>query len=61
MYVYDKMDMPLFKMQNLEYSRNDFQKTDARRSASVFFLQSALEISLLVLYNGKQREYVYTK
>ena len=24
-------------------------------------LQSALEISLLVLYNGKQREYVYTK
>lgn len=26
-----------------------------------FSLQSALEISLLVLYNGKQREYVYTK
>lgn len=38
-----------------------FYKTDARRSASVFFLQSALEISFLVLYNGKQREYVYTK
>ena len=35
--------------------------TYQRRSASVFFLQSALEISLLVLYNGKQREYVYTK